>query len=849
MERINEFCESMAAHCLRCPDDIVPDGKIHRFHVDGDKPSSINGWYCLFSDNGTGSTAVYGSWKLGTQYIWSSGNARVANEKQREQIKRAIETAAKEREDLQKKVRDKALIIWNSAHPASKDHAYLQAKKIKDYSIKQIGKSLIIPVYGHDQKIHSLQFINESGQKLFLKNGAIKSNFFSIKGVEETILLCEGYATGASLFEATGYTTIVSFNCHNLKPVAINLKSLFPDSKILICADDDFRTEGNPGQTEAEKTANEIGWLWVFPKFKDSDNRGTDFNDLCQIEGSDVVRTQIQNALQANSSLPKHSTQLSEKIKEEATLYNYKSFIKEISKLEDLIEKEILCKELAKKLGIYATTIKNAVTPKDSSAKSISEQYCARFTNLIDLVDIDGKTAFLFSENGMFRSESSIELEGITHTPPPKVKITFTLPRYAEVQRHFQEDENRLLFGDVLAYYKQASELPDERYYVLLTVWTFHTYLLEKTNFSPEIVLFSTLPEKGKSRTGKAMIYLAYRGEVIETVRESYIFRNAQNFGGSLFFDCMDLWRKVEKNQSEDIFLNRYEKGCRVPRVLYPEKGPFKDTEYYDIFGPTVIATNVSVHKILETRAIQIIMKKTFRKFSHNITPCVALPLKERLTAFRARQLESELPDMEKPFNGRFGDITKPLLQIARLVSPEYENDLVSLFEEMLKQNMESKQDSSEYKIIKTLLDLEEEAEQGFLSTERITEKLNEDIPEKWKVGSRSIGRKLKGLAFRSGKDPTGTRRGIKLDCQNILRLLSEYDEKAMYGYVQQKCPKCPKRQNCNIFNELQVGRFTDVISKHPKNVSDISNRNSEENDVSDVSDVSANGTREVFII
>ena len=69
------------------------------------------------------------------------------------------------------------------------------------------------------------------------------------------------------------------------------------------------------------------------------------------------------------------------------------------------------------------------------------------------------------------------------------------------------------------------------------------------------------------------------------------------------------------------------------PAVIYPERGPHKDTVFYDIFGPTLIATNVAVHNILDTRAVQINMPQTDRDFEEDVTPEAALPLKERLAA------------------------------------------------------------------------------------------------------------------------------------------------------------------------------------------------------------------------
>src|SRR4029434_3504067 len=121
----------------------------------------------------------------------------------------------------------------------------------------------------------------------------------------------------------------------------------------------------------------------------------------------------------------------------------------------------------------------------------------------------------------------------------------------------------------------------------------------------------------------------------------------------------------------EDILLNRFEKGQRAARVLYPEKGRFEDTRYFDIFGATIIATNDSVHKILDTRCIAISMPPAKKRYDTEPTPELGLPLRERLVDWRAHQMGKPLPEMKKAYDGRFGDITLPLFKIIKLVAPK----------------------------------------------------------------------------------------------------------------------------------------------------------------------------------
>ena len=203
-----------------------------------------------------------------------------------------------------------------------------------------------------------------------------------------------------------------------------------------------------------------------------------------------------------------------------------------------------------------------------------------------------------------------------------------------------------------------------------------HTYLLESIKYSPIICLFA-IPERGKTRTGQGMIYLAYHGIHVESLRDAYLVRVANDLKASLFFDVMNIWHKAEKNGTEDILLHRFERGAKVPRVLYPEKGPLRDTVYYSVFGPTIISTNEGLHRILDTRAISINMPQSVRSFENDVSPESAIALKEHLISFRARHLGEVLPDIPKPAKGRLGDILKSLRQMILLAKPDKDSSFL----------------------------------------------------------------------------------------------------------------------------------------------------------------------------
>lgn len=279
------------------PDEIVSDGTIHRFPT-RDHPQDKAG-YCALYDHGDGFLAGYfGDWRSDYYQTWHNQNGNKLTPDQSEKIKEAKARAREERDRQAKEAAEKAKSIWNAAHPAPADHPYLASKGIQSH-LSRIDKheNLVIPVMDPQGDIHSLQTIRPDGEKRFLTGGRIAGHFFPIKGsdTDGEIVVAEGLATAASIHEAMGgkFTVLAAFNAGNLKPVAMAARSKYPQRKIKLAADNDHRTEGNPGLTKAKEAAEAVGGVTVWPDF-DLDDPGTDFNDLAASKGFEAVKAKIQ---------------------------------------------------------------------------------------------------------------------------------------------------------------------------------------------------------------------------------------------------------------------------------------------------------------------------------------------------------------------------------------------------------------------------------------------------------------------------------------------------------------------------------------------------------------------------
>lgn len=299
----DKFIEAMQQAGIAPPSNIQADGDLHRFHIEGDKPRSKNGWYVLHDNPPAG---AFGSWKLNVSETWNSKAYTTFTDAEKAQCRANMEAVKRQREEVQQRVhaecREKSEAIWKKSHSASKEHSYTLKKGLKDsYGVRKYRGSLVVPVRDGKGTLHGLQFIlpekDEAGlDKYFVTGTNKKGHYHSIGGKPESVLyLAEGYATAATIHEATGEPVAVCFDAGNLKPVAEVLRSKLPDMKIVICADDDKDLDDNPGLTKGSEAAAKIGGLLAVPVFLDGVT-GTDFNDLAAAVGLDEVKRQIESA-------------------------------------------------------------------------------------------------------------------------------------------------------------------------------------------------------------------------------------------------------------------------------------------------------------------------------------------------------------------------------------------------------------------------------------------------------------------------------------------------------------------------------------------------------------------------
>lgn len=289
VDPVGDFLADMADKGFNPGDRFKAGGDISRF---GEKKRQ---WCLMFPD---GLAGVYGDFKTGEKHHWYANGNNQWTQEQRAHFERQWAEAKKAR-DKEKARRNKAAQvqagrIWETGVPAPPDHAYLKAKGVQSYDLKidQAGR-LIVPMKDSDGALWSLQYIPPNGKdKRFLKGGRVKGLYHIITGNDQ-ICIVEGYATGATVAQATGATVVMAFNSGNLKPVAKAVRANNPQADITICGDNDQFTDGNPGKKAAREAADAINARFVLPQFDDISDEPTDFNDLARLNGPGAVKDQI----------------------------------------------------------------------------------------------------------------------------------------------------------------------------------------------------------------------------------------------------------------------------------------------------------------------------------------------------------------------------------------------------------------------------------------------------------------------------------------------------------------------------------------------------------------------------
>lgn len=370
--------------------------------------------------------------------------------------------------------------------------------------------------------------------------------------------------------------------------------------------------------------------------------------------------------------------------------------------------------------------------------------------------------------------------------PPPKSALPWLLPRRKAVEAYFAKDTDEEYFAALCKWIDSQVQLPKPQHTTLLAAWIAHSYIVDLVYASPYILLLGP-PETGKTRVLETCIHAARRGVLMPDAREATLIRYTAHYHATLAIDVLDFSKAIASCM--DIFAARTKNnGTVTTRVIDPTKGPFEGgIVQFIAYGATIVASNVAPsNEVIASRTLPIQMhEEVDHPGRQPITPDLALPLRERGTAFRARMLmraaDQTLPTPPLVARGRLGEIMSPLALVVHVCAPTQVSVLEALALEFEHARRVDVRDTTEVELLQHCIALFEAAADGGASVSvplrRLVQEVNMDREAS---GERALGSKRISATLRTHFEievwqGTGNARHLTLSERRLTTLSKKY--------------------------------------------------------------------------
>lgn len=277
---LDQLIDLMITSGMTPPDNIIMDGQIHRFSTNG-KTGDDAGWYVIFDDGVP--AGRFGCWRDNVEVTFKADMGRQLSAIEQMAVTKRISEAKQRREEEQKRKHHNAAEtvehIWRNSSAASDQHPYLVKKGVASHGCRITGDGrLMLPIYDENGELCSLQYISADGDKKYHLGGKTKGGHWHIGSKTDVIYIAEGYATAASIHEATGQMVVISFSSGQMPTAAKSTRERYGNQQqIVVIADND---ESGAGQKAAREAADAIGARLVIPPITG------DANDYAQSGGN-----------------------------------------------------------------------------------------------------------------------------------------------------------------------------------------------------------------------------------------------------------------------------------------------------------------------------------------------------------------------------------------------------------------------------------------------------------------------------------------------------------------------------------------------------------------------------------
>jgi len=518
---------------------------------------------------------------------------------QQQAYRRKLDAERKKREQQEAEAHRLAAIkaqqLKQKAEPASPDHPYLIAKGVKPCpGIYQYGGKLIVFVLKNSEVV-SYQSIDANGNKLFLKDGQITGCGCVLAGEDpasKIIFIGEGAATCLTVRDATGQRIVIAFNAGNLLPVAQFIRGKYPDHEIIIAADNDHHTDGNPGLTKARAAAEAVGGKMVAPSFSD-DDQSTDWNDYAAAHGLPGTHDAILNQMQGQ--YPTDS-------KRDNVTSEGAQGIQPISKRDEKIN--VTDKKALKPLqgnDCHGVTFQN---PEPETA-SIEPDDTEPMDDAID------RLAQL----------SPLEYDKVRQAEAKVLKVRASTLDAAVSEVRKAEQEQRSMFAIVEPWPDEVNgcDLLDElsttiRTYIVMpkhapetvALWVLNTYVHDASYFSPILLISSPEKRSGKSTLLSLLAALCTRTLLAANISPAAVYRAIEQWQPTLLIDEADTFLKQNDDMAGVINSGHTKTTAFVIRC----DGDANEPKRFSTWCAKVIAGIGSQRDTLEDRSIPVALRR-----------------------------------------------------------------------------------------------------------------------------------------------------------------------------------------------------------------------------------------------
>lgn len=192
--------------------------------------------------------------------------------------------------------------FWDLSSPAGESD-YLRRKGVKPHRIRfrenHYGKVAVIPMTDIHGSLKGYQILNADGSKAFAKGIHVTGLFHWLTDLIDNVAIgiAESYVTAATCHALLPMPMVTAFTGDNMQHVAAALRGRYPNSPLVIFADNDSHLAENKGMLNAAKALEEAkgNGIILAPRFNSGPKTRnySDWNDLVREVGCINASEQI----------------------------------------------------------------------------------------------------------------------------------------------------------------------------------------------------------------------------------------------------------------------------------------------------------------------------------------------------------------------------------------------------------------------------------------------------------------------------------------------------------------------------------------------------------------------------